>query len=415
MTIVAEVLSSPTAAPRQFSLPAGSAALDAEDAIRIALQLRAADVANYVRQGDDLVLFVVNGEKVQLRDFFHDNGGGSQPTLALVGQSDTFVALSFDSDIQGPLAVRAMDPLVDSASRNGGTPNSGTAGSVPIPMVAAGLAGGLGAVAAATDSSAAGSAGKSLPDDKGVVAGARLSEGEADSPAPVSAPLVTLVESGDRFFTDRTVTLGGIALPGATVEAFIDGVSVGTTVADAEGAWTFSHQDGSLRAGRIYEVTVRQADADGTWSPASDVASLVVPTTCRGGPIIEVDAFPVVAEPVDEDAAAGHRLGSNDIDALQLSGSGVALDFPDVTQGKTTGIQIVDASGRGAGALLVAIEDVLDMSHAGNLSGVEADAGGREAAAFFHAGSIDASGTSYDIYENGGAAIWMEDAATVTI
>jgi hypothetical protein len=184
---------------------------------------------------------------------------------------------------------------------------------------------------------------------------------------------------------------------------------------DAEGACTFSHRDGSLRAGRIYEVTARQADADGTWSPASDVASLVVPTTCRGGPIIEVDAFPVVAEPVDEDAAVGHHSGGNDIDALQLSGSGVALDFPDMTQGKTTGIQIVNASGSGAGALQVAIQDVLDMSHAEDLPGVEADAFEREEAAFFHAGSIDAGGTSYDIYENGGAAFWMENAATVTI
>ena len=56
--------------------------------------------------------------------------------------------------------------------------------------------------------------------------------------SPQRPPVIT--GPGDGTVCDGNVALTGRALPGATVDVYVDGVLVGNTTADAGGAWSYN-------------------------------------------------------------------------------------------------------------------------------------------------------------------------------
>src|SRR5262249_59298346 len=73
--------------------------------------------------------------------------------------------------------------------------------------------------------------------------------------------------SGDAVTADNALVLRGTAEPLSTVELFRDGLSLGTTVADGTGQWSFDQSGTALPDGR-YLFTARASDAAGNVSAA---------------------------------------------------------------------------------------------------------------------------------------------------
>jgi hypothetical protein len=105
------------------------------------------------------------------------------------------------------------------------------------------------------------------------------------SPTPVTAPSTPVLAPGsdtgasdhDGITNDNTPTFTGTAAPGVTVTLYANNHSIGTTVADSKGAWSFTPviplPDGA------YAITATAASAGGSTSAASGALKIVVDTT----------------------------------------------------------------------------------------------------------------------------------------
>ncbi|WP_431223585.1 Ig-like domain-containing protein [Serratia sp. L9] len=103
---------------------------------------------------------------------------------------------------------------------------------------------------------------------------------------PPLAPTITSVEDDaaphtgalqkDAVTNDSTPTLKGSALAGGTVTVFDNGVAIGSTVADGNGAWTFT--PGTALKDGNHSLTASVTDSIGQTSPATGGFPIVVDT-----------------------------------------------------------------------------------------------------------------------------------------
>ncbi|NBU76927.1 MAG: hemagglutinin, partial [Planctomycetes bacterium] len=108
-----------------------------------------------------------------------------------------------------------------------------------------------------------------------------------DTLAP-AAPVINSVGTdtgvqGDRLTADNTLTVAGTAEPGSVVSVIVDGLVLGTVVADANGAWSFTTLplgDGN------HVITATATDAAGNTSAPSAPASMAIDTTFPAIPSI---------------------------------------------------------------------------------------------------------------------------------
>ena len=108
-----------------------------------------------------------------------------------------------------------------------------------------------------------------------------------DTAAP-AAPVINTIGSdtgvqGDKLTADNTLTVAGTAEPGSVVSVIVDGQPVGTVVADANGAWTFTTLplgDGN------HSITATATDAAGNTGPQAAPASMAIDTTFPAIPSI---------------------------------------------------------------------------------------------------------------------------------
>ena len=103
----------------------------------------------------------------------------------------------------------------------------------------------------------------------------------------------------DNLTNDSTPTLAGTAEANAIVEVFVDGVSDGTTTADANGDWTYTIQS-ALTTG-VRAITARATDAAGNQSVASSGLNVTIDVTAP-------------STPSTPDLAAGSDSGSSSSD-----------------------------------------------------------------------------------------------------
>jgi hypothetical protein len=160
---------------------------------------------------------------------------------------------------------------------------------------------------------------------------------DTTAPAVPTAPdLNALSDTGllndDDVTRDATPTFDGTAENGATVELFIDGLSVGTTLAGLGGSWTFTAPIGLADGG--HNVTARAIDAAGNASPQTTGLAIIVDTVAPSAPT-----------QLDLDAASDS--GSSDTDnrtndttpsfsGAALAGSTVEIFANAITLGTTT-------------------------------------------------------------------------------
>ncbi|MFK8027850.1 MAG: DUF4347 domain-containing protein, partial [Gammaproteobacteria bacterium] len=103
-----------------------------------------------------------------------------------------------------------------------------------------------------------------------------------DTMAPAS-PVVNAISTDtglsgtDEITSDNTLLISGTAEADSTVEVFIDGVSIGTTMTDALGNWIFDHT-GTVLADGGYAITATATDAAMNLSALSAALPIVVDT-----------------------------------------------------------------------------------------------------------------------------------------
>ncbi|ADO70145.1 adventurous gliding motility protein AgmC [Stigmatella aurantiaca] len=107
-----------------------------------------------------------------------------------------------------------------------------------------------------------------------------------DTTAP-AAPVVTAPANG-AVLTDTTPTYSGTAEAGATVNVIVDGVPVGTTTANASGAWSFTPT--VPLADGPHTVKATATDAVGNTGPESNTNTFIVDTTAPAAPVVVTPA-----------------------------------------------------------------------------------------------------------------------------
>ncbi|WP_404404680.1 Ig-like domain-containing protein [Pelagibacterium halotolerans] len=224
------------------ALMGARATVDTADAAHVQLDVAAGDVAGYVRQGDDLVIHLRNGEVIVLSDYF-DDGDQNVPSLETLNGAGDYVPVDFGTSaaVEGVL-----------------TPSIGVAAGAAAAAGAAGALGGLGM---------AGVAGLGALAVGGVVAVAGGSGGGSGNNngggtgAHVAAPEV------GQYGSD---TVSGTGTPGDTVTVTnqTTGEVIGTGTVDPDGKWSVTLDP---RPNDGDQVSVSEKDPDGNTSGTTDV------------------------------------------------------------------------------------------------------------------------------------------------
>ncbi|WP_336055166.1 Ig-like domain-containing protein, partial [Nitratireductor sp. CH_MIT9313-5] len=101
---------------------------------------------------------------------------------------------------------------------------------------------------------------------------------------PTPAPTVTGIDQddgldpNDGITSDQTLYFLGTAEANAVVHVFLDGVEIGSVIAEPTGAWRYDHTGTTLNDG-VYQVSAQQVDAAGNdASPRSEEFQVVVST-----------------------------------------------------------------------------------------------------------------------------------------
>ncbi|MBO3699518.1 Ig-like domain-containing protein, partial [Roseivirga sp. E12] len=129
-----------------------------------------------------------------------------------------------------------------------------------------------------------------LTDPSSNVGAAVTASTSKDATAP-AVPVVSSIttDSGangaDGITNDNTLSFNGTAEANATVEVFIDAVSIGTTTADATGQWSFNHETATL-TDAIYAITATATDAAGNTSSSSAALSVTIDTAAPAAPVV---------------------------------------------------------------------------------------------------------------------------------
>ncbi|MDP2269917.1 MAG: Ig-like domain-containing protein [Archangium sp.] len=113
----------------------------------------------------------------------------------------------------------------------------------------------------------------------------------------VSVPAVTVAITlpvNDALTNDATPDLAGTATPGSTVTISIDGLVVGTALADANGRWTFTPTTALTDGSHVITATAALA---GTTSPVSNQVTVRIDTTPPTVTVVvtkDPNGFPVI-------------------------------------------------------------------------------------------------------------------------
>lgn len=292
------------------------------------VQVKAKDVKEYLKEGEDLILVQSDGQSVRLAKFFSATDGQASELYLQNAQND-LLAIELVEQVPGcPLVAhsvsgRDLDRLAEAFAA--AQDDSGV-GILPWLLAGAG---------------AALLAGRSGGDDDGP---------RTVMPAPTAirqvsddAGSVTGALTPGALTDDATPTVSGTAAPGASVSVYVDGKPVGAATADANGNWRLP----------LPALTEGQHTITTEVPPGPGVTPTAGGTPSNPGFTLTVDTTPPTAptiKAVDDNAGATQGPvapnGSTDDKTPTLSGSGEPGSTITILDGSTPlGTAVVDPGG----------------------------------------------------------------------
>ncbi len=167
---------------------------------------------------------------------------------------------------------------------------------------------------------------------------------DTDNPEP---PVVTAISddtgssSTDAFTSDNTLIFSGNAEPNSEVEVFLDGVSIGTVMADGAGLWSLDYTATVLADGP-YVLTATSTDDAGNVSDLSATYAFTVDTNTGTGPIA---ALPLISSMSDDTGVSATDEYTSD-NTLEFSGTGQPNSVLELfLDGTSIGTTNIDAAG----------------------------------------------------------------------
>ncbi|ADV50090.1 Two component regulator three Y domain-containing protein [Cellulophaga algicola DSM 14237] len=162
-----------------------------------------------------------------------------------------------------------------------------------------------------------------------------------DTSAPI-APIVTAItedtgsNTTDGITADNTLIFSGTAEPNSTIEVFVGGTSIGTTITNGTGDWSFDHTGITLADGD-YSITAQAIDSSGNASVISANFPITIDTSVPNLPVI-------TAISVDNGSSTTDGITSDN--TLVISGTSEANSTLEVfLDGTSIGTTTTDASG----------------------------------------------------------------------
>ncbi|MEG1767815.1 MAG: Ig-like domain-containing protein [Comamonas sp.] len=291
-----------------------------DDSVNFLLNIPREDLSSYMRSGNDLVIAFKNGTSLQIADFFL-RGVDAHHLIVIDGNARWWVSLTPQTMGDGALDA-SFETVEDDSS-----------------AALLGILGAVGLIAAASG----GGGGGVAPTPPTVAPPAPPPPAAPPAPPP-ARPVIDTVSgqrtaSGDFLTGKETVdVVGHGALPNGKLSVFVDGVLAGTTLADANGKWTYTAA--KLPEG-LHAISVTQTDAQGQTSEPAAV-NVVVDTIAPPAPQIDsvTDDAGTIAGLVGQGSSTDDSTPT--LNGIAEAGSTVRM-FDGSTQ---IGVFVVDASGR---------------------------------------------------------------------
>jgi Ca2+-binding RTX toxin-like protein len=195
-----------------------------------------------------------------------------------------------------------------------------------------------------------------------------------DNTAP-SAPTTSSITTdtgtsgSDRVTSDSTLVFAGTGEANSTIEVFIDGTSIGTTIADGAGNWSFDYTGTTLADGN-YNLTAVATDSAGNVGSASSAFAITVDTIAP-------------AAPLTADMTAASDTGSSNSDNITSNTTptfmGTAEANSTVTLASSVNGTIGTATADGSGNWSITASTLSAGNH--NITATVSDAAGNTSAA----------------------------------
>jgi Big-like domain-containing protein/Calx-beta domain-containing protein/type IX secretion system substrate protein len=209
----------------------------------------------------------------------------------------------------------------------------------------------------------------SLGDNKAII---------IDTSVPTAPDLTSITtdsgsDGADEITNDNTLTFNGTAEANSTVEVFIDAVSIGTTVANGAGDFSFDHTGTALTDATI-SVTAKATDAAGNTSDASTALSVTVDTV--------TPSVPLIYSIITNDTGASSSDGVTSDDTPTFSGSAEANATIEVfVDNNSIGTTTANSSGEWEFAYVSNGSTILDLTDgAHGVTAMAQDAAGNTSA-----------------------------------
>ncbi len=185
------------------------------------------------------------------------------------------------------------------------------------------------------------------------------------SPIVLSISDDTGLSLTDGITKDRTLVFSGTAEANSTVEIFIDGTSIGSTMANDSGVWTYDHT-GTTLANGSYLITAKTTDRAGNVSGLSTVFGVTIDTVLPTSITINTVAGDDVINAVEDDTntiISGTTLGVEDGGRVDVVVNGIT--YTATVNSNTWSVTLSSAAQQGINPNEVITASVQDI--AGNL------------------------------------------------
>ncbi|MRU14598.1 hypothetical protein FDP25_04045 [Roseovarius sp. A21] len=287
----------------------------------ISLNLRQIDIANYDRDGSNLVINLADGRLVILEGYFGEDGAaesrlfisadGYLNEVTLIEGSEGAVYAQY-----GPTEMWGKwSPSDDLIFLGGSEVAPATAAEEEVSMLGAGLLGGSGLMSALGLGAAGVAAASVVAADENGGGGVG---GASRIPPSVNEDQPIVVGGDDTTDEDKSITISGEAEPGSEVTVEIGDESQ-TTTANEDGEWEVTFEGDDFPEDGDYTVNVTVTEPDGT-------------ETDLEGPSISIDTTAPVAEVSEGTLDTSGIVNADDFeDGVDVSGTGEAGATIEVT------------------------------------------------------------------------------------